>query len=171
MPRDREESQGLKIVLYFIKFRPRSEFEVREKLKQKKISLSTTEKIVTELKKKCLLDDRLFAKMWVESRMNAKPMGSFLLVRELGQKGIDKDLAAQILSDSGYDELKQAKEAAGRKMRVYRKYQDGLAHRSSREGGEFFQKMVSFLSRRGFNYGIAKEAIEELIQEGKGLNS
>ena len=159
MPRDREESKGLKIVLYFIKFRPRSEFEVREKLKQKKIAPPAIEKIVAELKEKRLLDDGLFAKMWVESRMSAKPMGSFLLIRELRQKGIDKDLAEQVLLNSNYNELEQAKEAAGRRMRVYKKYQ----------GAEFFEKMVSFLIRRGFNYGIAKEVVEGLTQdEGEG---
>lgn len=152
MPRDREDQKGLKIALHFLKFRPRSEFEVREKLKQKKISAETIEKIIGEFIENKLLDDARFAKLWVESRMNIKPMGKRLLFLELRKLGIEKDKTETALEEAGYDESAQAKEAAERRFNRYQKY----------TGQEFFQKMAGFLARRGFDYGTIKETIDEL---------
>lgn len=152
MPRNREESKGLKIALHYIKFRPRSILEVKEKLRQRKISQPTIEKIIEKLQAEKILDEALFAKLWVESRMNIKPMGKQLLTFELIKKGLEREMIDSALIAAGYDENQQAKEAAERKMRAYKKYQ----------GEQFFQKMAGFLNRRGFGYEIIKETINEM---------
>ena len=83
MPQD-----ALSIALHFLKFRPRSVFEIEQKLKSKKIPDSEIKKVIAVLKKNKLLDDKEFAKMWVRDRNTLRPSGSFLLKLELKKKGI-----------------------------------------------------------------------------------
>jgi SOS response regulatory protein OraA/RecX len=46
-----------------------------------------------------VLDDEAFARMWVESRDRARPRSEAALRGELAQKGIDRELAAQVLEE------------------------------------------------------------------------
>ena len=81
-------SNPLNIALHYLKFRPRSVFEIEKKLKEKKISEEEIQKTVGVLKKNQLLDDEKFAKMWVRDRNLLKPEGSYLLKMELKKLGI-----------------------------------------------------------------------------------
>jgi len=52
---------ALKIALHFLKFRPRTVFEIRQKLRSKKCEGREIEKVISVLKKNQLLDDKNFA--------------------------------------------------------------------------------------------------------------
>ncbi|KKQ17432.1 MAG: Regulatory protein RecX [Berkelbacteria bacterium GW2011_GWA1_36_9] len=127
------KNDPLKIALHYLKFRPRSIFEVEEKLKKKKISSEEIDKVITVLKKNQLLDDEKFAKMWVADRNLLKPTGSYLLKLELKKFGIAEEIIENALD--GQDEEKQAKLALESKSRL----KDAS-----------FEKKAGFLQRRGF---------------------
>lgn len=134
----------IKISLQFLKFRPRSVFEVRKKLSEKGISTEEIEKTIRVLKNNQLLDDEKFAKMWIEDRNLLKPTGKFLLKLELKKLGIENQIIEQNLKNQNEEDL--AKRALDSKHRL--------------KNAEFNQK-ASFLSRRGFSpniiYGILKK--------------
>src|SRR3972149_931095 len=91
------KKDALNIALRFLKFRPRSEFEVTQKLKQKGIIDSEINKVISVLKENKLLDDKEFAKMWVRDRNLLKPSGSYLLKMELRKLGIADGVIEEVL--------------------------------------------------------------------------
>ena len=68
-----------------LKFRLRSENELRERLKQKGFSPELAEDTISFLKDREFLDDRVFAKGWVASRLK-RPLGLRRIQQELAQK-------------------------------------------------------------------------------------
>ncbi len=125
------------IALRFLKFRPRSVFEIEQKLRSKKISENEIAKVTSVLKKNKLLDDDNFAKMWVRDRNLLKPTGSFVLKMELKKKGISDDIIGQVLTAQEDEPL--AKKA------LEMKYRDRNID---------YEKKVAFLQRRGFGTNI-----------------
>jgi len=127
----------LKIALHFLKFRPRSVFEVRQKLKTKRIPDKEIKRVIGTLKKNQLLDDQKFAKMWVVSRNNLKPSGAYVLKMELRKLGIADDDIAEALKEQDEEEL------ARRALEMKARYRNAS-----------FQKKAAFLQRRGFSTSL-----------------
>src|SRR3990172_3744013 len=99
------KKDAISIALHYLKFRPRSVFEVEQKLKSKKISDSEIKKTIAVLKKNKLLDDENFAKMWVRDRNLLKPSGSYLLKMELRKLGIADEIIEETLEEQDEEEL------------------------------------------------------------------
>jgi regulatory protein len=134
---------ALSIALHFLKFRPRSVFEIEQKLKSKKISDGEIKKVTAVLKKNKLLDDKNFAKMYVRDRNLFKPSGSFLLKLELRKLGIaDSDIEAAIIGQDDEKLALQALESKGR----YRKAE--------------YHKQAAFLQRRGFSMNVIYKVLK-----------
>ena len=127
----------LSIALHYLKFRPRSVFEIEQKLKSKKISESEIKKVIQILQSQKLLDDQKFAKMWVRDRNLLKPTGSYVLKLELKRLGIKAEIIEEALEDQ--DEEVLARKALDSKHR----YQNAD-----------FPKQAAFLQRRGFATGV-----------------
>ncbi len=127
----------LSIALHFLKFRPRSVFEIEQKLKAKKILPAEIKKVIQILQNQKLLDDEKFAKMWVRDRNLLRPSGSFLLKLELKRLGIGAEIIDETLKNQ--DEETLACEAL--KMK-YRKREIA------------YEKKAAFLQRRGFSTSI-----------------
>lgn len=147
--------------------RQRSEKEVREYLKklavsrkskgQEEPSAVAVEQIIERLKKKGLVNDRQFAESWVISRRRSKRKGLWALKAELYQKGVAKEIIEETVSSPSLaireDDL--AGEALEKKARVWKGL--GLS--------EFKKKAVEFLVRRGFDYGVAKDAVVKFLKK------
>jgi len=85
-----------------LKFRPRSENEIRQRLKKKKFDADIIESTLSFLKDKGFIDDICFAKTWIESRIK-KPLGIRRLKAELSIKGINKAII-----DTQINEIKKS---------------------------------------------------------------
>ena len=145
------------LALRFLALRQRSEKEVVEYLKKKKVTEEIVEQILSRLKQHRFLDDALFARMWVESRTRGKPRSKWLLTRELKEKGIKNEIIETIFQGDhtvGSD-LQMAKNAVGKRIERYR----DLPRQ------EVYQKIGGFLARRGFNWETSKQAIDDLLKE------
>jgi regulatory protein len=123
----------LKIALNFLKFRPRSVFEIREKLKSKRISDAEIKKTIALLKKAELLDDEKFAKMYVRDKNLLKPTGIYLLRLELKKLGVSDTDIEKATKDQDEEEL------ASRALESKSRYRDAD-----------FNHQAQFLARRGF---------------------
>ncbi len=139
--------------LNFISYRPRSEAEVRKNLKKHDTPEEVIPEVLDRLRRIGLVDDVQFAQTWVENRSTFRPRGRRALVAELRQKGIGDEAIDEALFDLDEDSL--AYQAALKQSRKY----EGL------EWQIFRQKMGAFLTRRGFNYGVAKPVIEQVWSE------
>lgn len=127
--------------LRFLSYRPRSEKELSDYLQKKGAVAKMVFKIRRRLRKRNLLNDRDFAVWWVRQRSQFRPKGRHGLWWELKQKGISEEIIDEALF-SEEKELVLAKKAIGKRKRER-------------------QKMVGFLSRRGFSWAVIKQALAE----------
>ena len=155
--------------LKFLSYRPRSEKEVHDNLTKKSSSAKASEGqrkaseemvnlIIKKLKEQRFLDDREFAKWWIEQRTLVKPMGKRLIKLELTKKGIDKELIDEIFNDTEkivHSELELARKLVQRKIEKFK----------NEDRQTVYRRLGGFLSRRGFNYDTIKKAIDEALKE------
>jgi len=101
-----------------------------------------------------LIDDEKFAYNWVESRMLNKPMGKFLLKRELKGKGVKAEIIERVIAENYQqeDELELAKKLLQRKARRFKDTDDLKTKK----------RMTDFLLRRGFSYEVVRQAVKGL---------
>jgi regulatory protein len=144
---------GYQQAVNYLSYRTRSEREVRDNLRKHNFSDEVIQAVLEKLSRLGLVDDRQFAQMWVENRNEFRPRGRRALQMELRQKGIEDSIIAEVLAELDEDEL--AYQAAVKQARKYA----GLPW----EG--FRQKMVAFLARRGFHYGVAIPIVERVWSE------
>ena len=132
----------------YLGYRPRSASELRRYLAGKKYDDEIVESVLTRLARENLLDDLAFARFWIEDRSRFRPRSARALRHELRQKGIAPDVIDAALTD--LDEETAAWDAAVKKLSGWRHL----------ERDAFDQKMLGHLSRRGFNYGLARNACD-----------
>lgn len=140
----------------YLAIRNRSEKEIRDYLTKKKAAAEIIEEIILRLKKQKFLDDEVFARGWVTQRARFRPKGKSALKFELLQKGITKELIEKILGEENEDqpdELTQAKNLIGRRIEKLK----GVPRQ------EIYNKVGSFLARRGFDWDTIKKAIDSLL--------
>jgi regulatory protein len=144
----------------FLGIRPRSEWEVRQNLRQyrpRQADPLTEEQIdivIEQLKEYRYLDDLDFAHYWVEQRNRFKPMAPQALRYELRRKGVDARIIDAVV-ETATDPMAAALEAA--RSRAYRWYALGEE--------EFKKKLSALLQRRGFRWEVVRDAVEQVWQE------
>lgn len=138
----------------FLAFRPRSEAEMRRYLRDKGVDEAQAAVVLDKLRAAGYVDDRAFARWWVENRTQFNPRGAFALRQELRLKGIAEALIAEAIAENQPD-------AEGTIERV-------AATRARRLAGEertaFRRKLSSFLLRRGFAYEDIAPVVEKWWQ-------
>lgn len=149
-------SQARNYSLRLIKFRVRSEKEVRDKLKQKGFSPEVIDQAVDFLKKVQLLDDALFARLWVSSRIK-KPLGARRLNYELKAKGIDKRIIEETLTEAQkeYGEEKAIADIIQLKLKKFK----GLPREKIKA------RLYGLLLRRGYSAALVMDALEGALKE------
>ncbi len=131
--------------------RPCSRKEIEDKLKRIGYRPCTIEMVLYKLEREHLLDDGDFARQWVAARAR-HGLGRQRIAQELKQKGITADEAEEALADM--DEEEQIRQAALLAEKALRRAKAGEEPRKTAA------RILAMLSRRGFGYGIAKEALE-----------
>jgi regulatory protein len=158
-----EQARAYEAALAFLSYRPRSEREIRDRLKKKDVSEPVIELVLERLRDLRLVDDQEFARYWVEQRQTHRPRGARLLRQELHQKGIARETTAEALQQS--DGVIDPIEAACRAGRLKARSLGSLDERS------FDQKLGQFLLRRGFDFETARNACRRLHQAESSDNA
>jgi regulatory protein len=150
---DKVVAKARAYALALIKFRVRSEKEVRDKLKTREIDPDVIDQVVAPLKKSRLIDDALFARLWVESRIK-RPMGVARLRLELERKGLDKKIIDDAISaaQENYDEALIVRALA----------KDRASRMKDLAPDNIRARIYGYLVRRGFSKGRVLEALFEL---------
>lgn len=132
----------------YVSLRPRSQWEIKDYFRRKGYDEDVARTVLAKLEKLDLVDDAKFAAQWVEWRLNTSNKSRRQLKAELMQKRIDSDLIESALE--GIDdqtELSQIKSLIERKQ-TQSQYQDQ-------------QKLMAYLARQGYSYGLIKQALTE----------
>lgn len=139
-----------------LKFRLRSEKEIAERLKEKKFEEEIIKETVGFLRDKGFIDDSVFTKAWIESRIK-KPIGLRKIREELKLKGIDKEeinKSIAIIKDN-YSETEVVKEVALKRLSRLKGTEANVARR----------RLYAYLLRRGFSTDIVLDVINQLCKQ------
>ena len=136
-----------------LKFRLRSEREIRQRLEKKKFNPEIIEEALVFLKEKKFIDDNYFAKAWIESRIK-KPLGIRRLKTELRIKGIDKAIIDTKINETKkrYFEEDVVREIAADRLNKLKDIDPQKAKR----------RVYAYLLRRGFSPEVVIDVISQL---------
>ena len=156
----REAIQRLLIRAYFyMRFRLRTEKELRTYLEGKaaqyRNNSSIVDEAIKELKELGYIDDRRFTESYILSHQNAKQKGKFLMRNELLQKGVSERIVDSYLEENPLDEETLARQALQKRWPRYAQL-DKIKR---------FKKAHDFLRRNGFSYDVVKKTIEEMEEK------
>jgi len=147
-----DEQLARAYVLRLIKLRERSERELRDKLLLKGFSPKAEEAAVAHAKRSGLVDDALFARLWVAGRIR-RPFGARRLRWELRRKGIAPSLIEEALSVAAGGRTEE--EAVRDLVRARLTRMEGVPVLKAKE------RLARMLMRRGF----PQETIFEVLNQ------
>ena len=163
LERAESDHRAWEAALRLLDVRPRAEFEIRDRLRRKQYAPDQIEGVVARLHELGLLDDAHFARLWVANRAATKPKGALALRRELLGKGIDRQIASDVVSaviDSS-SEAVACEQVARQSLPRYAAISDRAV---------FQRKLGSLLQRRGFTWETVKPILQQLWTERGGMD-
>ena len=140
--------------LRLLKFRPRSEAELKSRLAEKGFGDETVQAVVEEMRRTGLVGDARFAR-YAATQAAVKPVGRRLILNRLREKGIPPELAEEAAraATEGKDDLERAREAAGRRAGAL----EGLSRAAAQ------RRLFGYLSRRGFSSEVVYKVVKETV--------
>lgn len=152
---DEQNVNAKQAALDYLAYKPRTEQEVRRKLRKKDVPSFVVEDVVARLYELDYLDDESYAHDYAHNRFSSKGYGPIRIRRELKERGIDRSLA-----EAAVDELFAEEDATAAAREHAEK-------RWSRVAGEDDprrrkQKMYRYLRRRGFTSDTIYTVLDEL---------
>lgn len=136
-----------------LKFRLRSENELRQRFEKKKFNTQIIERTLSFLKDKGFIDDKYFAKIWTESRVK-RPLGIRRLKQELIIKGIDKAIIDSQINEikKDYPEEEIVASIAKDRLNKLKGYDPQKARR----------RVYAYLLRRGFSPEVVINVLTQI---------
>jgi regulatory protein len=148
-------SKAIESALRLLTVRPRTEKELRDRLRQKAYEPSAIDAAIERIHGWGYLDDAAFARLWVANRTEHRPRGKRMLVQELRQKGVDRETISETIDDAEIDEVASAIAVAENSARKMSSLDPIVARR----------RLMGQLARRGFDYGTIKTALDQVLGE------
>jgi len=159
---DEEALRVRSAALQYLAYAPRTEYQLRKRLRQKNYSRRGIEGIIQDLRDIGYIDDRKYAMEYVRARFEHKGYGPERIRRELDADGVQHEYineAIAVCTDP--DDL------AERARQLLQRFQ-GRVHGSLPEQKK---KLVAYLIRRGYGYMMAKELVQEVLSQSESAES
>lgn len=152
-----ELAKLIELATNYLSFRPRSEKEVTDYLVKKIASRENIKwnqakesqlipLVIAKLKKYQYINDKDFAKWWLESRIRSRPRSLRQIKVELRKKGINPEILESI-PQKPLNEVEIAKKALTKKVKRWQMLSPI----------DFKKKIYQYLLSRGFDYEIVRE--------------
>jgi len=151
----RLDAKGVKLAAFdLLARRAWSIRELTRRLGQRGAAPDVARAVVAELKARGYLDDDAFARWWAQARAERRQVGSVRLRRELGARGIPRDLAVTAIAAAFEDtsELDRALEAGRRRLPALQ--------RAAPE--RLPARLAGHLLRRGYPAGLVRRVVTRL---------
>jgi len=152
---DDEKKYSMDAAFKFISYQMRCKNEVFKKLKQKGVSDESAGETIRKLEELGYINDRVYAETYAAELKER--MGNRGIMRKLFEKGIDKDIAEEVLQGMGEYTILAAFQAE----KLFEKYKD-LDKRKARE------KVFRTLMSRGFETDDIRRAINKYGEKEDG---
>ncbi len=142
--------------LNYLSRRARSAYEVAQRLRQREFPEEIVVEVIADLERLRFIDDRAFARRWIESRLD-KAAGARKLVQDLRRKGIETAVIEEVIAEYAH-QLDNPDRARGLLRKQAWRYR-GLDRDKAQ------RRMLGFLARRGYDGATAWKAIEHVWKE------
>ena len=139
-----------------LKFRLRSEQELRSRMKQKKYPPEVISATIDFLKEKSFIDDTIFTRAWLESRLK-RSIGLRRVKNELKLKGVNAALIEQSIAATKGTYLED--EVVADLIRNKARALKGLDAQKAK------QRMYAFLIRRGFSPDVIVDNLNQILKD------
>ena len=159
-----EELVGAKgVALRYLTVRPRTEREIRDKLREKEFGDEEIARTITSLKSAGLLDDASFARMYIRDALAGRPAGKMLLKRKLLLLGVEKSVVEDAIEEtfSGVDVQATALALARqfiKKTQNLKKDESPMKRRG---------RISSFLARKGYGWDTIEAVLKQVISDAE----
>lgn len=152
--------------LNFLSFRPRSEWEIRQKLKTKTQNQKTMAEVIDKLRHIGQADDEAFIRWFMDQRKTFRPKGNRAVKYELLKKGLESKLIDKIFAQESQNSETKTSEVDLAMKAVSKKAHLLLPKAvDSKSLFEVKNKLQRFLLSRGFGYDTVKETVENLFKK------
>ncbi|MDI3473447.1 MAG: regulatory protein [Thermotogaceae bacterium] len=138
--------------LKLLKYRARSEKELRSKLESKGFKKEEIEELILEFKEKGFIDDEKFSYLFAYDKLTLQKKGPKFIEWELLKLGVDR----QVVEKAIFRVLQEVDEEKIIKEIVIR---EKIDLKNSKEKRKLYLKLL----RRGFNHYSIESAIESLF--------
>lgn len=150
------------IVLRQLTSSPKSRLQLSRKLAERNVPEDVAEAVLDRFEEVRLVDDAEFADMWVRSRAQSRRLAKGALRRELAEKGIDAETAANALEQlSDEAEEHAARELVERKLRNAGEFSD----RAERD--KTMRRLASMLARKGYQPSQAFRIVGDVLDAAR----
>ena len=149
-----EGSRATDAAVQFISYRPRSEREVRDRLRKRGYSDPAIEIAVEKCRGWGYLDDQSFAEFWVDNRVRHRPRGARMLSQELWQKGVDRKVIETVLEEAELNEHEAALELARKRAPRLANLEPDVRKR----------RLSDYLARRGYGWDVIRPVLDEVLE-------
>ncbi len=112
---------------------------------KKGVSKISVEQVLNRLIEKKYIDDKKFARFWIENRNQRKGSSIKKLKSELFSKGVSSDIIEQVLDESNRNDEDEIQKIISKKAK---RYTDE-------------KKLIAYLARQGFSFDEIKKAISK----------
>ncbi len=133
--------------LFLLKFKDRSERGIEEKMSQKDFSHDEIKGTISFLIEKQFVDEKRLAKSIIRDGLEFKLWGRYRIQQKLIREMIKAEIIEKSLSEISYEDELKSSAAAKEKWLKKNKIKDYADK----------QKLMGFLSRRGFSWDIISE--------------
>jgi regulatory protein len=148
-----------KILLDQLTGRARTRSELADKLASRNVPEDVATRLLDRFEEVGLIDDAAFAREWVAQRQSGRGLARRALAQELRRKGIDDEVAREVL-----DEVDPADEEAAARALVCKK----LRSLSRVDETTATRRLVGMLARKGYGSGVAFAVVkDELATVGR----
>ena len=142
------------ICLHQLEHAPRTRAELAAVLTRRGVEEEVAEQVLGRLSEVGMIDDALFAQMWVSSRHRGRGLAGRALSHELRGKGIDDELVREAVGT-----LEPEQELATARALVHRRLKatSGLATEVR------VRRLAGLLARKGYPAGLAFRVVREAL--------
>lgn len=140
-------------MLRLLSVRMRSRWELRTRLARRRFPPEVVETALDDLERVGLVDDRKFARLFLESRLRRRPRSYKILKQELRSRGLSQD------------NIDEAVEESAREVSEADLARKALAPRGRRLKGmdpdQARARAARFLSGKGFGHSVIEEVLQD----------
>jgi regulatory protein len=149
------DGTALGVCLRLLTAAPRTRAQLEEALRRRKVPQPEVDAVLNRLAAARLIDDKEFARAWVESRHHGRGLGRRVLTAELRQRGVaEGDVRAAIGG------LTQEQEIAAARGLV----ESRLAATRGRSTVSRTRSLVGLLARKGYSPALAYRVVREALE-------